>query len=464
MESRKWDIVGNQWIYDEVIKHYQLHKNIPSITILRMIGESAVSSDEGKSIPAISALSLLNDYATKNPSDLKYSDDTIKHQLIEQNIKQGILACSKVGDWVGLQKIIGDNLRDKIELPPLKNLLEMQTKPSNDPQNLLNNWFLERQAILALVASTGKGKSVITIQLAVSFACGKAALGFIPQRPYRIMVLQSEDSDNDMAIQRDGAIVGLSNEEIELVKTNLNIVRLRGYTGDKFISAMDTYCKECKPDIIFVNPILKFFGEDPIDMKASNLFLDEVDVLIAKYNCGIVFVNHTKKPAPFNKSVVGDAAYASFGSTAWSNAVRDTIELRSANADESVFKLISGKRADKLGWKEKYVRRSQNTMEPRWIELDDSEVALFKQEVKVTAKVNKSTATDDTVFGFIPLHPKTITVHELMKAANLGDKTIRSCLKRYVDNEEVTVEYGLGKEPNRYSKVVVNDLLKMNEE
>src|ERR1700719_901864 len=49
-----------------------------------------------------------------------------------------------------------------------------------------------------IIAPSGHGKSVITAQAAVLWACGKPAFGIKPSRPLRSLVIQAEDDDGDM--------------------------------------------------------------------------------------------------------------------------------------------------------------------------------------------------------------------------------------------------------------------------
>jgi len=61
-------------------------------------------------------------------------------------------------------------------------LLDYATRSINTEESLLNNRWLCRGCGAFIVAPSGQGKSVLTAQAAVCFACGKEAFGLKPNK------------------------------------------------------------------------------------------------------------------------------------------------------------------------------------------------------------------------------------------------------------------------------------------
>ena len=70
---------------------------------------------------------------------------------------------------------------------------------------LLGDGFLEREGAALLAGPSGIGKSSIAMQMGCCWACGTPAFDFKPPRALRIVMMQHEDSQNDLV--RQSAIV-----------------------------------------------------------------------------------------------------------------------------------------------------------------------------------------------------------------------------------------------------------------
>jgi hypothetical protein len=276
------------------------------------------------------------------------------------------------------------------------------------------------------------------MQLATHFACGKPCIGFEPKRAFNILVIQSEDSDNDIAIMRDGALSLLSDQEKEMVYKNIVFVRLRGSAGKEFLSALDNYCNEHDPDIVFVNPLLKYYGGDPMNPREVTEFLNELEPLLEKHNCGLVLVHHTTKPNPQSKPIPFDSSNAGFGSVVWSNSVRDTIAIRKAKVP-GYYELATGKRSSKWGWNNRFIQRSAMVTLPYWRDVDANTVkelvAADKTKSKDTTKKNREALLE----AIKPL-PETITVPEIMDLTDMPERTVRRYIKMLEDSKEICSE------------------------
>lgn len=423
LTRQDWQIDAVKWVWEKLEQHYAIYNTVPPTHILRdYSNDKSVDKVIQASVGSVLD-SIENDF---NEDDLAYYTSKVEETVRNTRIGNAILETAKTKEWSKLQEVVNKELQHTSKLPPLLPPNAYECKPSSDASNLLNAWALERQATIAIVAPTGLGKSVLTIQLAAAFSCGKEILGFRPNKAFKVLVVQSEDSDNDIALMRNGALDGLTEEQCTQVNENLRIVRLRGYAGKAFLGALDHYCDGHKPDIIFVNPLLKFFGGDPLNTLQVNEFLDATDLLLQKHNAGMIFIHHTIKQSKQSRMSQVDSSYSGFGSAAWSNGVRDTIELRISKSD-GYFKLLTGKRSDKWGWREKYIMRYHIPTLPHWVEVSDEYVEAIKSTETESAG---GRATKSDILQHIPTLPETISRSKLQLLTEKSEKTIRTYLQK----------------------------------
>lgn len=446
IKKTSWTLSGNEWIWSKYNEHVTLYKTAPTINILA----DYAAPKENEDLAITSARKLLKEYETQSPVDNAYFKETILKEARDTELKGVILETVRSGDWQRLKEAIEVVTNKSMTLPPRLDLRVLQTKPSDDAQNLLNEWAFERQAILAIVAPTGIGKSVMTMQLSTHFAVGKETLGFQPKRAFKVLVIQNEDSDNDVAIMRDGSLSKLSDAEKEKVYENLFFVRLRGASGKSFLQALDNYCKQFSPDIVFVNPLLKYYGGDPINTKEVSNFVNELETILERYNCGLILVHHTTKQSKQSRQNQVDSSYAGFGSGLWSNCVRDTIEIRSAKLD-GYYKLISGKRSSKWGWRERYIRRSDTPTLPYWNDAADMDIKTL-----IAADKSNQVSSDnrDKVFSLIEPLPLTTTQQELVIETGLSERSIRNHIKVLLSEGRIAIaDQVKGEHVKRYFRV-----------
>lgn len=109
----------------------------------------------------------------------------------------------------------------------------MQLAPE---ETLLGNRWLCRGGGALIVAPSGQGKSVLTAQASILWACGRAAFGIKPSRPLRSLILQAEDDDGD--IQEMGEIINhlrLNDNEIRMVDTNTFVEPCNDLCGNSLL-------------------------------------------------------------------------------------------------------------------------------------------------------------------------------------------------------------------------------------
>ncbi len=160
-------------------------------------------------------------------------------------------------------------------LPVVRNLGDVQADPETNGGNLLGNRYLCRAGGLLLAAPTGIGKSVLSIQAAILWALGRGLFGIKPAKPLRVLIVQSENDDGDIAEIRDGVVagLGLSPSEAAEAFSRINIVCESSATGAEFVGLVDALLTENPADLLIVDPLFAYLGDSVSEQRAVSAFL-----------------------------------------------------------------------------------------------------------------------------------------------------------------------------------------------
>lgn len=241
-----------------------------------------------------------------------------------------------------------------------------EPKPEADnPRVILKNGYLRKGQGLMIVSTSGAGKSVMSIQLAMFWALGKDLWGMKPARPLKVGVIQAEDDDEDLADFRAGmrgglkADYGWTDGELDTAAKGIVFERVLGKTGDLFIERLKSIQIEQRYDVVIVNPLFSFFGADLSNNKDdAHFFREQIDPLIKHpdYGCAIVFIHHANKPPKSaERKGWGTDAFAQYigaGGTDVAGWTRAQLVLMPIDGHAGWFKLIAAKRGGRLGWKD----------------------------------------------------------------------------------------------------------------
>ena len=222
-----------------------------------------------------------------------------------------------------------------------------------DPNVLIGNRWLSRGDIFILASTSGMGKSSLSIQAAVTWGLGQPLFGgFLPHKPLRSLIIQSEDGEGDIAEVRLSLehAMKLTQEQRATVNQNVIIVTDRVHRGLSFRAELARQLAIHQPDLVWINPLLAFLGGDVNDSTDVGAFLrEQLNSLNepAKFAYGIV--HHTAKP-PKEKAQRqwNEVMYEMAGSADLTNAARAIIALQ-ATQTPGEFKLIAAKRGIRAG-------------------------------------------------------------------------------------------------------------------
>jgi hypothetical protein len=232
----------------------------------------------------------------------------------------------------------------------------------NDPDELLKHRFLYRGAVCLLLGPTGVGKSALLMQAAMCWAVGKPFFGIVPGEIYqkkgmRILLVQAENDQGDLAEMRDGVKAGcdeLTAEEKELATHRIMVRTLSDKSSEAFAEELDALLTEEGPfDLVMVDPAFAYLGGDSKSQKdVSHFMRDLLNPLIQRHKVGLLLAHHTNKPLRGKEKEgweAGDFAYLGAGSAEWINPSRAALAIRSLGS-EDVFELRAAKRGKRLRW------------------------------------------------------------------------------------------------------------------
>ena len=277
-----------------------------------------------------------------------------------------------------------------LSLPEARPLGDLRRPQSADENELLRHRFLCRGGSLLFVGPTGAGKSSFTMQAAILWALGRPCFGLEPARPLRILIIQAENDEGDLAEMRDGVIsgLGLAGEDIAAAAGRVVVVTEDSKTREAFTAALDGLLQFHQVDLVIIDPAFAYLGGEASAQRDVSPFLrNMLNPVIHRHGVGLILVHHVNKPPSGEQKPqwqAGDYAYLGSGSAEFANWARAVMAIRSIGSGE-VFELLLAKRGRRVGWVDDMGRPTNSRYiayhrEPGvicWREAEPHEVAPF---------------------------------------------------------------------------------------
>ncbi len=212
---------------------------------------------------------------------------------------------------------------------------------------LVEPWIQHGQAG-ALVAEGGTGKTTIKVLLGISIATGRPFLGLSVCRRGTFVLLSLDDSQADLDAVLAEIVVAekLSLEEIELVRTKVRLISLRGATGAANFSTVDrgavtptgveARIAEVLSDIpdlqcVALDTLRMFSGGGSNDERVMTIATMAVTTIAQRLGCTVIVSHHTGKGQSRDGA---DDQYVGSGSSAIGDNLRFILRLRSTTWKE----------------------------------------------------------------------------------------------------------------------------------
>ena len=247
-----------------------------------------------------------------------------------------------------------DGVQAKTVQAQARPLFSIPAPADADPSILLGNRYLSRGDGAVLSSSSGMGKSAMAIQLATLWGLGRPAFGIRPHSAFRILYIQSEDSDGDMAEVTASMIHGLNltPEDLKILNTNILTITDRVNRGAKFLASLRQHIAAHKPDLVILNPLQAFIDGDITSAQDIGGFLREgLNALNEPATFAYLLIHHTTKPATGkdrSERLWHEVMYDMAGGAEIINWARAILSLRAAET-EGEFNLVLAKRGKRAG-------------------------------------------------------------------------------------------------------------------
>ena len=270
-------------------------------------------------------------------------------QLVIQSAKERI---EKISTASGV-------LDSGIEVTSFKELASFDT--DDDKDSVLGYRWLCRGGASLWIGQSGIGKSSLAMQAGMMWAQAKPFFGVRPTRGKRLksLFIQAENDAGDMAEMMQGVLKafpipeGVSREDfIHEMNSYMIFARDTIHTGADFARSAAKLIEKSKPDLVWVDPLLSYAGDDISSQKVASNFLRNTLNPIA-FDYGIIWnlLHHTGKPSTDPKAKAHwndhDFSYAAFGSSELVNWARAVNVLRSLGGGN--FELRFSKRGKRAG-------------------------------------------------------------------------------------------------------------------
>lgn len=326
-----------------------------------------------------------------------------------------------------------------------KSLTHFSEQTVDEGKTLLGGRYLCKEGGLLFVGPSGIGKSTAAVQQDILWALGRPAFGIWPARALRMVCIQAENDDGDLIEFARGIMEGmeLSAKEREAVRANTVYVSHKTSTGSEFVQFMARCMEQHKPDIIRIDPLQAYLGDDPKESKALTGFVRNlINPLLEEFQCAVILNHHTPKTNHRDTSAwkSSDWMYAGAGAADLTNWARAVLIIDPCEGDSHLFRFIAAKRGGRIGWKgqdgapvtERYFRHSRTPGAILWEDADAESVATFGR---------KPPKTKDDILALVPADCSIEKAALVSKAQSdgIGEKKARHFIAELVHDQRLFV-------------------------
>jgi hypothetical protein len=172
----------------------------------------------------------------------------------------------------------------------LNKLLEDNTPP---PEQIIGGGILLYKSMLLIAGAPKAKKTMLVTNLALALTAGKSFSIFEIKEKHKVLVLSAEGGyypNRDRIKKMSNAIEIQHTENAQFIFDS----RLKLENEDDY-SALKQMIEENKPDVLVVDPYVKFHNKDENSAQEMGYVLEKLRNIIEDYNLSIILVHHLGK-------------------------------------------------------------------------------------------------------------------------------------------------------------------------
>lgn len=347
------------------------------------------------------------------------------NKLIEGIYDQPDEAIETIGRAAeALKRVAGGSSRATVE--GIQTTSQILSTNIEDDETMLighKRRFLGKSGSFVIAGPSGIGKSTLTAGFLLHAAAGIPWNGITFRRPLKILVVQAENDDGDLAEMMEGAIralQGMTMQQIKMACENIVWRRLSTMTGEDFTKWLEKAIAATGADLAHIDPLLAYVGDDISSQKvASNFFRNLLQPVLDRTGAMTTMVHHTGKTSTDSKArenwSESDFAYLGFGSSELTNWARAVAVLVPAGKDTGKYKFLIAKRGKRAGMIDAFTKEPTTSI-------------ILTHSDKGMGWVQAQVDDDDEPSNGRPGAKPKITTTDILKALSDGTATRRDVL------------------------------------
>ena len=323
--------------------------------------------------------------------------------------------------------------------------LLIHTKNRDDENSLIGyeGRFLCKGGSWVWVAQAGIGKSTLLADFCLHAASGIPWHGIKFRRSLKVTVVQAENDEGDLAEMLRGSLrtSNLSEAEQKLALENLDWFHETERTAKEFCEALEKKIIGTRADVICIDPLLSFVGDDISLQKVASQFLRNwLQPVLKRTGAIAVLIHHSGKPAKEGNGQKSwsesDFAYLGLGSSEITNWARAVSTFTQAGKDTGIYKFLIAKRGRRAGLRDLSTGEPTNCIHlqhsGKGLGWERCEAPEVEEKPRNGGRVSK--LSDDNVISPFKVATSSLRkdrlIAQLQTVHDVSQKTVRDAVSR----------------------------------